>query len=150
MRTILFLALVLVACSTEPSPKTLGSEYREHLLMLDASACSADGAEIRCPLALEWQDYVTSFEVYGDHAAGSVTTTACLQVRELLTPGVPPLDSSGGCAMPIPDVPGVLWLRAMLPGDGAGFSEDLAGSILVSLAPGDTLDGLIYYVQRLR
>lgn len=147
MSRLLLALILLAACSTSPAP--LLADRVEHLLMVDVSACSPeDPAAMRCPLDLQWQDYVTSFEVYGDHPSGPVATTACLQVRELLTPGVPPLDSGGGCAMPILDIPDVLWLRATLPGDGAGFSEDLAGSILVHLAPGDTLDGLIYYVQR--
>lgn len=166
MLRILFALLLLAACESAPAPAALGPEYHEQLLMVDGAACRGPdgvasphwngdvwtfpaGGAVRCPLALEWQDYVTSFEVYGVLGPGPAMTTACLQVRELTSPGIPPQEFNP-CASQVAAQPGGLLQHWNAPSPGVGFSEDLAGSIVIHGAPGDLFYGLIYYVQRLR
>jgi hypothetical protein len=162
MRLVFPLLLVLIACEPSRSSAHLAG-YAERLLMVDVATCRApDGASaahwtgaawaftapgaLRCPLALEWQDVVTGFEVYGGHGAGAIATTACLNVCEPMTPGAP-CGEAHPCAAPVDGTDGVLWLSAT--GISAGFSEDLNGHVAINGVTGDSVAGLIFYVQRL-
>jgi hypothetical protein len=113
---------------------------------------------IRCPIAIEPQDVITGWSVYGRHvAAGAQVTTACLQRFEVvMVPGaeqhfkVPPCRSSAATTA------ADFWIFAPIEHtdatDGPWWraSEDDRASLIIygNGVPGDIVGGAAVYVTR--